>query len=122
MGWIDGAFRARDRAPRIVFGELDTAAVDVGDDVDTAEMIVVVEVFVAPFLGGEVFDADPDKLCDHSVGIDLVARERVNRDAGWSVLFYTDAGIIVLHRRAAAAGYRNTALSMIHDHWRDREQ
>jgi hypothetical protein len=45
MGWIDCAYSPRNSAPGIVLVQLDPSTGDVRNDVDTAQMIVVVEVF-----------------------------------------------------------------------------
>ena len=102
--WIDAAGSARDSTPGVVLVQLDSGAGDIGDNVHAAQMIVVVEVFAHAFLRGDGFSADADEFCDHSVGIDLVACEWIERDAARRALFYPRAAVVVLHRRAAAAG------------------
>jgi len=73
MGGVGVAVGAADFAPGVVLGELELEAGGVGDDVDAAEMVVVVEEGLAGgFLRGDFFDADAEVLGDDAVGADLV--------------------------------------------------
>ena len=90
-------------APRIVFVELAPGAATVRDDVDAAQVVVVIKELLRSFLGGEGFNADPDELGDRAVRRDLIALEREERHAGRGVLLYPHARVVVLHGGRATA-------------------
>src|SRR5437870_384901 len=72
------ALRARHLAPGVVFHELHACARLIGDDVDSADMVVVIEED-----GASRFLRDPTEvLRDDAGGIDLVPREGIACDSG----------------------------------------
>src|SRR3990170_6878592 len=76
VGGIYASLRSGDFSPRIVFGELDPAGVAVRDDVDAAQMVVVVEALGrCPFFRCDDLVADPDVFGNRGA-LDLIAGER----------------------------------------------
>jgi hypothetical protein len=100
---IAHGLRSRHLAPGIVLVELDLAGIDIRDDVNSAEMIVVVEEAAAAFLRRDNLIAHLDVLGDLAA-LDLIAAERKVGGAGGTALLHPNAGVVVGHHRATRTG------------------
>ena len=81
--------------------DLALRAEDARDDVDAAEVIVVVEEFVAAPFRGEGLVADANVFSNDRAR-DFVAGEREVGGAGAAALFHPGAGVVVEHVGRAA--------------------
>ena len=94
---LTSSLQAGHLAPGIVLDKLIDDSILPGDDVDPAQVIIVIKPLLAGgLLYGKSLDTDPDIFDDHTVGFDPVALKRKNRRAEIAVLLDSDAGVIVL--------------------------
>ena len=103
------AFLARDVAPWVILDELNGRPCGIGNDVDPAEMVVVIEAQ----LPGRCLGCKAEALGDDTIGTDLIVRERVTGDARTGRLPHALPGRVVGKRRAVTPLDRDRRKSVV---------
>ena len=93
--------------PRVIFRELDSGCVDVGDDVDPTQVVIMVEQLLFRIacwrlLGREDLRSDSEIFSLCAARSDFVATERVGSETEGTGLFHSDPAVVVVHVNRSA--------------------